>query len=79
MVSNTAFATAPRQHGQPFLFRAHVLVVSDNKEALGLGDASFELPSNHDLLYPFSEVTFAQLFAFYLARLRNINPDNPVT
>jgi len=56
---------------------AHVLVVSDNKEALGLGDASFELPSNHDLLYPFSEVTFAQLFAFYLARLRNINPDKP--
>jgi len=54
---------------------AHVLVVSDNKEALELGDASFELPSNHDLLYPFSEVTFAQLFAFYLARLRNINPD----
>jgi len=56
---------------------AHVLVVSDNKEALELGDASFELPSNHDLLYPFSEVTFAQLFAFYLARLRNINPDKP--
>jgi len=47
---------------------AHVLVISDNEEALKLGDAWFELPSNHDLLYPFSEVTFAQLFAFYLAR-----------
>jgi len=56
---------------------AHVLVISDNEEALKLGDAWFELPSNHDLLYPFSEVTFAQLFAFYLARLRNINPDKP--
>jgi len=55
---------------------AHVLVISDNEEALKLGDAWFELPLTMTAL-SFSEVTFAQLFAFYLARLRNINPDKP--
>jgi glucosamine--fructose-6-phosphate aminotransferase (isomerizing) len=56
---------------------AHVMVVSDSEQALKLGDISFQIPNMVNFLYPFAEVTFAQLFAFYLARLRNINPDAP--
>lgn len=56
---------------------AHVLVISDSEDALKLGDIAFTLPHMENYLYPFSEVTFAQLFAFHLARLRNINPDAP--
>jgi glucosamine--fructose-6-phosphate aminotransferase (isomerizing) len=55
----------------------HVLVISDNQEALNEGDMSFEIPKNANFLYPFPEVLFSQLFAYHLSVSRKINPDLP--
>lgn len=54
-----------------------VLVVSDNKKALKLGDVSFRIPPSDTLSYPIVNVVFAQLFAFKTAVLKRKNPDKP--
>lgn len=54
-----------------------VLVVSDNKKALKLGDVSFRIPPSDTLSYPIVNVVFAQLFAFETAVLKRKNPDKP--
>jgi glucosamine--fructose-6-phosphate aminotransferase (isomerizing) len=56
---------------------AHVLVVSDNEYALKEGDTGFRISKNTNFLYPFSEVIFSQIFAYYLSVSRKINPDVP--
>lgn len=56
---------------------AHILVVSDSEKALKEGNNSFKIPKNTNYLYPFSEVIFSQIFAYYLAVLKGFNPDSP--
>lgn len=56
---------------------AHLLVISDNEKALKKGDIGFRIRKNISYLYPFSEVIFSQIFAYYLSVLRGVNPDNP--
>lgn len=56
---------------------AHVLVVSDNEKALKEGDTQFKILKTTNFLYPFSEVVFSQIFAYYLSISRRINPDVP--
>jgi len=56
---------------------AHILAVSDNEKALKEGDTGFKISKNTNYLYPFSEIIFSQIFAYYLSISRRINPDVP--
>ncbi|MDK2886563.1 MAG: hypothetical protein PWP54_1121 [Thermosipho sp. (in: thermotogales)] len=55
----------------------HVLVVSDNKEILEMGDLSFTLLEAEKELYPFQTVMFMYLFSYYLSISKKLNPDEP--
>jgi len=56
---------------------AHILVVSDYEKALREGDAGFKISRNTNYVYPFPEIIFSQIFAYYLSISRRINPDVP--
>jgi glucosamine--fructose-6-phosphate aminotransferase (isomerizing) len=56
---------------------AHILVVSNNEKALKEGDNGFKISKNTNYLYPFPEIIFSQIFAYYLSVSRGINPDVP--
>jgi glucosamine--fructose-6-phosphate aminotransferase (isomerizing) len=58
--------------------QAEIIVVSNNREVLELGDCSFEIPdTSNDMISPFYNVVFAQLFACNLSLLKGLNPDAP--
>jgi len=57
--------------------QSYLLIVSDNKNLGKLGDLYFELPQTKNILYPFAEVLFAQLFSYYLSIAKGLNPDKP--
>ena len=54
-----------------------VLVVSDVKSALEMGDVSFEIPHQDTLYYPIVNIMFAQLLAYSIAVTKKKNPDKP--
>ena len=58
--------------------QADILVISNNKELLGMGDSSIEIPKNlSDYVSPLVNVTVAQMFACKLSLLKGLNPDSP--
>lgn len=57
---------------------AELIIISDDREMLGLGDCSFSIPAtNNDLLSPFYNVVIAQIFACNLSLAKGLNPDSP--
>jgi glutamine---fructose-6-phosphate transaminase (isomerizing) len=57
---------------------AEIIIVSNNKEVLEMGNSSFEIPqTNNDIISPFYNVVFAQMFACHLSILKGLNPDEP--
>ncbi|HEX2928044.1 MAG TPA: SIS domain-containing protein [Ruminiclostridium sp.] len=57
---------------------ADILVVSNSKELLALGDSIVEIPGNcSDYVSPLLNVTVAQMFACSLSLLKGLNPDSP--
>ncbi len=60
------------------LAQAEVIVVSDNQELLQMGKECFHVPqSESDIVSPFYNVVFAQMFACQLALVKGLNPDSP--
>lgn len=57
--------------------QARILMVSNDDEALKLGDFSFRLPSVDPTLAPIAGVVFAQLFAYHLSQARQIDTNDP--
>lgn len=58
--------------------QAEVIVVSNNKETLDMGDCSIRIPqTNNDIISPFYNVVIAQMFACSLSLLKGLNPDAP--
>lgn len=57
---------------------ATLLVLSDREEALALADTRIPLPEGvPEPLSPIVNITAAQLFCYWLAILRDLNPDEP--
>jgi glucosamine--fructose-6-phosphate aminotransferase (isomerizing) len=57
---------------------ATLLVVSDREEALALADTRIPLPGGiPEPLSPIVSITAAQLFCYWLAVIRDLNPDEP--
>lgn len=57
---------------------AEVIVVSNNKEVLDMGDCAFEIPqTSNDMISPFYNVVIAQMFACGLSLVKGLNPDAP--
>ncbi len=57
---------------------ADILIVSNNKELLGMGNSSIEIPENlSDYVSPLINVVVAQMFAGKLSVLKGLNPDSP--
>lgn len=57
---------------------AELLIVSNNKEAVSLGNCGFTIPNTeNDLISPFFNVVVAQMFACQLALSKGLNPDCP--
>lgn len=58
--------------------QAEILVVSNNKDIIGLSNCFFEIPeTTNDVISPFYNIVIAQLFACYLALSKGLNPDSP--
>jgi glucosamine--fructose-6-phosphate aminotransferase (isomerizing) len=57
--------------------QAQVLIVSNDDQALGLGDFAFRLPSVDPTIAPIAGVMFAQLFAYHLSQARKIDTNDP--
>ena len=57
---------------------AEVVVISNNKNMLEIGDCSFLIPETmNDIISPFYVVVTAQLFACNLSLTKGLNPDAP--
>lgn len=57
---------------------AELIIISDEKEMLDMGDCSFSVPAtNNDVLSPFYNVVIAQIFACSLSLAKRLNPDSP--
>lgn len=57
---------------------ADILIVSNSKELLELGDSSIQIPENvNEYVSPIINVVAAQLFACNLSLLKGLNPDSP--
>lgn len=57
---------------------AEIIVVSNNKDVLEMGNCAFEIPqTDNDMMSPFYNVVFAQMFACHLSLLKGLNPDAP--
>jgi glucosamine--fructose-6-phosphate aminotransferase (isomerizing) len=55
-----------------------IAIVSEGETEIGrLADSTFEIPETLDLLSPILTVVPLQLFAYYVAVLRNCNVDQP--
>ncbi len=58
--------------------QAEIIVISNNKEVLEMGNCSFEIPqTKNDMISPFYNVVIAQMFACSLALTKGLNPDSP--
>lgn len=57
--------------------QARILVVSNDDQALALGDWSFRLPSVDPTIAPIAGVVFSQFFAYYLSQARVIDTNDP--
>ncbi|MHB8061700.1 MAG: SIS domain-containing protein [Ruminiclostridium sp.] len=58
--------------------QAEIIVISNNKEVLEMGNCSFEIPeTSNDIISPFYNVVIAQMFACQLALIKGLNPDCP--
>lgn len=57
---------------------AEIITVSNNKAMLEMGNCSFSIPeTDSDLISPFYNVVFAQMFACKLSLVKGLNPDSP--
>lgn len=57
---------------------AEIVVVSNNREMLALGDSTFIIPETYsDVISPFYNIIIAQLFACFLSLAKGLNPDAP--
>lgn len=56
---------------------ADILVVSNDQEALSMGDCSITIPKAGEFTVPFANAAAAQIFACDLAVLKGLNPDTP--
>jgi glucosamine--fructose-6-phosphate aminotransferase (isomerizing) len=58
--------------------QVELIIVSNNKEILGLGNSSFAIPdTDNDIISPFLNTAVAQMFACRLAVAKGLNPDSP--
>lgn len=58
--------------------QVELIVISNNKEILGLGNSSFAIPdTDNDIISPFLNTAVAQMFACSLAAVKGLNPDSP--
>lgn len=58
--------------------QAEVIVISNNKEVLEMGNCSFEIPqTDNDMISPFYNAVIAQMFACSLTLAKGLNPDSP--
>ena len=58
--------------------QAEIIVISNNKEVLEMGNCSFEIPqTDNDMISPFYNVVIAQMFACNLSLIKGLNPDSP--
>lgn len=58
--------------------QVELIIVSNNKEILGLGTTAFSVPpASSDAISPFSNVVVAQMFACRLSLEKGLNPDSP--
>lgn len=58
--------------------QAEIIVISNNKEVLAMGNCSFEIPqTRNDMVSPFYNVVIAQMFACCLSLTKGLNPDSP--
>ncbi|MBI2842630.1 MAG: SIS domain-containing protein [Armatimonadetes bacterium] len=68
------FEIAERLHSRG----AELIVVSDTEEILELATTKFRLPfSLDDIFSPIAYITVGQLFSYYLAATKGLDPDNP--
>ncbi|MFA6309188.1 MAG: SIS domain-containing protein [Clostridia bacterium] len=57
---------------------ADIIVFSNNKEVLAMGNISYEIPqTSNDMISPFYNLVMAQLFACRLSLAKGLNPDSP--
>lgn len=57
---------------------ADILIISNNKALLEMGDSCIEIPENcSDYVSPLFNVVVAQMFACNLSLLKGLNPDSP--
>jgi len=57
---------------------AELVIVSNDRKVLEMGDCSFEIPDTcTDLVSPFYNIIIAQLFACRLSLIKGLNPDSP--
>lgn len=58
--------------------QVELIIISNNKEILGLGNSSFAIPdTDNDIISPFLNAAVAQMFACRLAATKGLNPDSP--
>ncbi len=58
--------------------QADILIVSNNKSLLEMGDSGIEIPAGiSDYVSPLINVVVAQMFACNLSLLKGLNPDSP--
>ena len=58
--------------------QAELIVFSNIKEVLEMGDSSFEIPgTRNDVISPFYNIVVSQMFACQLALTKGLNPDAP--
>ncbi len=57
---------------------ADIIVFSNNKEVLAMGNVAYEIPqTSNDMISPFYNLIMAQLFACRLSLGKGLNPDSP--
>lgn len=55
-----------------------LVIYSNNKEILAMGNSSFEIPAtSNDMITPFYNIVISQMFACQLALAKGLNPDAP--
>ena len=61
-------------------YKAELVVISDNDEALALAHGGLRLPSGlPEWLTPVTSIVPAQLFCYHLTRLKGLDTENPRT
>ena len=61
-------------------YKAALVIISDNDQALSLGDGQLRLPSGlPEWLTPIVSIVPAQLFCYHLTRAKGYDPENPRT